>query len=118
MPFTSKLAFVGGLFGGPPIPAYRAVDERGADVPGAAVPHALGEATAVKMYRTMVTLQARCVPHCGVPTGAQGRWERDGSARPPLPLPLLALTCSLAWPHTALHPCRRWMPSSTRRNAR
>lgn len=59
VPFTSEMAFIGGAFSPrEPLPCYRAMDGRGCDLPGAALPHPLGEAVAVAMYRTMISLQA------------------------------------------------------------
>lgn len=59
VPFTSEMAFIGGAFSPlEPLPCYRAMDGRGGDLPGAALPHTLDEATATRMYTTMVSLQA------------------------------------------------------------
>ena len=59
VPFTPSLGFLGGPKSQhKPIPCYRVIDTTGSEVPDAAVPHPLDEATALKMYKTMVSLQA------------------------------------------------------------
>jgi hypothetical protein len=56
VPFTPSLGFTGGERQA--MPCYRVLDSTGVSVDGAQVPHALDKATAVKMYETMVALQA------------------------------------------------------------
>ena len=59
VPFSAAMHFVGGpSVEASPIPCYRTLDSTGAELPDAAVPHPLDEATAVRMYRTMVALQS------------------------------------------------------------
>lgn len=59
VPFTSNLSFVGGQFAvAPPMACYRTLDSTGAVVEDAQVPYEIDEALALKMYNTMVQLQA------------------------------------------------------------
>lgn len=59
MPFTNKLAYVGGAGAqNSPIPCYRTIDGFGKDVEAAQVPHALSQDKALKMYKSMLMLQA------------------------------------------------------------
>ena len=59
VPFTSSLSFTGGQFAaGPPMACYRTLDGTGAAVEDAHVPYEIDEARALKMYNTMVELQA------------------------------------------------------------
>jgi 2-oxoisovalerate dehydrogenase E1 component alpha subunit len=61
VPFTSNLHFTGGHstsnYSAPTIPCYRTIDSAGLEVPGAEIFHDLDQPTAVKIYKTMVTLQ-------------------------------------------------------------
>lgn len=58
VPFTSTIDFTGGQFARePPMAAYRTLDGQGSAVEGAAVPHPLDRELALKVYRTMATLQ-------------------------------------------------------------
>lgn len=61
VPFTFHLHFTGGpstsTTSSPTIPCYRTIDSAGLEVNGAEIFHDLDQPTAVKMYKTMVTLQ-------------------------------------------------------------
>jgi 2-oxoisovalerate dehydrogenase E1 component alpha subunit len=61
VPFTPHLHFTGGpstsKTSSPTIPCYRTIDSAGLEVNGAETAHVLDQTTAVKMYKTMVTLQ-------------------------------------------------------------
>lgn len=58
VPFTSELRFTGGpTIQSTPIPCYRTINGAGEEIPEALVPHSLDKATAVKMYKTMVSVQ-------------------------------------------------------------
>jgi 2-oxoisovalerate dehydrogenase E1 component alpha subunit len=61
VPFTSSLHFTGGpstsANSHTPIPCYRTIDSAGLEINGAEIFHDLDQPTAVKMYKTMVTLQ-------------------------------------------------------------
>jgi hypothetical protein len=57
---TRELRFTGAPAdapGAPKLPCYRALDAAGRPLPGAAVPHPLGEAEAVALYTAMARLQ-------------------------------------------------------------
>ena len=58
VPFTDQLSFKGGpTNAAAPIPCYRTINDAGEEIPGAAVPYPLDKETAVKMYKTMISLQ-------------------------------------------------------------
>lgn len=58
VPFTSNLSFIGGPKSERrPIPCYRIIDSTGTEIPGALIPHPMDKDTALKLYKTMVTLQ-------------------------------------------------------------
>ena len=58
VPFSTHLRFKGGPTDAPtPLPCYRTIDSAGEALPDAHTPHPLDKATAVKMYKTMLTLQ-------------------------------------------------------------
>ena len=59
MPFTRELDFVGGPASPRvPLPCYQTIDAAGEEVEGVVAPHELGRELALRMYRTMVQLQA------------------------------------------------------------
>ncbi|KAL4854263.1 2-oxoisovalerate dehydrogenase subunit alpha 2 [Chlorella vulgaris] len=58
VPFTAAMSFLGGTFSPrAPLPCYRTIDSAGLAIADADIPHELDQETAVKMYKTMVTLQ-------------------------------------------------------------
>lgn len=58
VPFTSQLSWAGGPANPiSTIPCYRTIDATGQEIPDAHIPHPLDQSTAIKMYKTMLTLQ-------------------------------------------------------------
>jgi len=57
VPLTGQLTFIGGPLQGPRIATYRTIDMTGRPVEGSHVPHSLDRETAIKIYKTMATLQ-------------------------------------------------------------
>jgi 2-oxoisovalerate dehydrogenase E1 component alpha subunit len=58
VPFCADLNFIGGPTAPrETIPCYRTIDSAGKEIPSAHIPHQMDKRTAVKMYKTMVTLQ-------------------------------------------------------------
>lgn len=59
VPFTSTLAFAGGVFdtAGAKIPCYRTLDGTGAHIEEAVVPHELSQEQATQIYTSMAKLQ-------------------------------------------------------------
>lgn len=59
VPFTEDMQWQGpGYSSAATIPCYRAIGPQGEPLPDASVPHTLDKDTALKMYKTMVDLQA------------------------------------------------------------
>lgn len=59
VPFTTSLAFTGGQFStAEPMACYRTLDSTGAAIEDAHVPYDIDQQLALKMYNTMVQLQA------------------------------------------------------------
>ncbi len=59
VPFTNSLTFMGGQFStAEPLACYRTLDSTGGVIEDAQVPYEIDQQLALKMYNTMVQLQA------------------------------------------------------------
>lgn len=59
VPFTTTLSMLGGTVApSPTIPCYRVIDHAGRDIPHSQVPYPLEKEKALRIYKTLISLQA------------------------------------------------------------